>query len=152
MDKNQKRISRCISLQLIYANEISLSENSKDIISHFKNDLGELFNSTITKEQNKFSERLYKVTLENKEYVDSIIKEQLKNWDISRLALLDRLILRMASSEMLYMDEIPPKVSITEGVEIAKLFSTQDSSSFVNGILDAIYNNIYIKDNDKKVK
>ncbi len=58
----------------------------------------------------------------------------------------------MASSEMLYMDEIPPKVSITEGVEIAKLFSTKDSSSFVNGILDAIYNNIYIKDNDKKVK
>jgi len=152
LDKNQKRIARCISLQIIYANEISHSEKTKDIISHFKSDLGELFDSTITKEQNKFSEKLYRVTLANKEYVDSIIKDQLKNWDISRLALLDRLILRMASSEMLYMDEIPPKVSITEGVEIAKLFSTKDSSSFVNGILDAIYNNIYIKDNHKKVK
>ena len=46
---------------------------------------------------------------------------------------------------MLYIDEVPPKVSITEGVEIAKVFSTNDSSSFVNGILDAIFNKIYKK-------
>jgi N utilization substance protein B len=53
---------------------------------------------------------------------------------------MDKMILRMSIAEMLYVDTVPPKVSISEGVEIAKEFSTEDSSSFVNGILDAIYN------------
>ena len=59
---------------------------------------------------------------------------------MKRLALIDKIILRMSISEMLFFDEIPPKVSIAEGVEIAKEFSTKDSSGFVNGILDAVYN------------
>ena len=59
---------------------------------------------------------------------------------------IDKLILRISLSEMLYIAEVPPKVSITEGVEIAKEFSTKDSSNFVNGILDAIYNEVYIND------
>jgi N utilization substance protein B len=50
----------------------------------------------------------------------------------------------MSASEMIFIDEVPPKVSIVEGVEIAKVFSTEDSSNFVNGILDAIYNEVYI--------
>ena len=58
---------------------------------------------------------------------------------------MDKIILRMAISEMLFIDEVPPKVSIAEGVEIAKQFSTEDSSSFVNGILDAIYNDNKVK-------
>ena len=66
--------------------------------------------------------------------MDTIIKNKLNNWDITRLAAIDKAILRMSISEMLFIDEIPPKVSITEGVEIAKEFSTDDSSSFVNGI------------------
>jgi N utilization substance protein B len=53
---------------------------------------------------------------------------------------MDKLILRLSLTEMLLVDEIPPKVSIAEGVEIAKDFSTKDSSSFVNGILDSVYN------------
>jgi len=62
------------------------------------------------------------------------------NWDLHRLAVIDKIILRMCISEMLYMEDIPPKVSMAEGIEIAKQFSTNDSSSFINGILDAIYN------------
>ena len=50
----------------------------------------------------------------------------------------------MSAAEMLFIDDVPPKVSIVEGVEIAKVFSTKDSSNFVNGILDAIYNEVYI--------
>ena len=57
-----------------------------------------------------------------------------------RLAIMDKIILRMCISEMLYMEDIPPKVSMAEGIEIAKKFSTIDSSGFINGILDAIYN------------
>ena len=77
-----------------------------------------------------------------------MIIDKLVNWEIKRLALMDKIILRMSISEMLFLDEIPPKVSISEGVEIAKKYSTVDSSSFVNGILDAIYNEHY-KDNIK---
>ena len=63
---------------------------------------------------------------------------------------MDRLILRMALAEMLFEDEVPPKVSITEGVEIAKQFSTSESSGFINGILDAVYNEL-IKGKEKAV-
>ena len=59
--------------------------------------------------------------------------------------LVDKILLRMGVSEIYYMDDIPPKVSISEMVEIAKVFSTEESSSFVNGILDTIYKNF----NDK---
>ena len=90
---------------------------------------------------------LYLESVKNRDFIDKLIQERLKNWDISRLAIIDRIILRMSASEMFFIDEVPPKVSIAEGVEIAKVFSIKDSSSFVNGILDAIYNEVYIKDN-----
>ena len=79
--------------------------------------------------------------------LDQLIKERSKNWNFSRITLMDKLILRMSLLEMIYISEVPPKVSIAEGVEIAKEFSTQDSSSFINGILDSIYNenNIGVK-------
>ncbi len=86
---------------------------------------------------------MVKVSFDDKKKVDDLIELQLDNWDISRLALIDKIILRMSISEMLFIDDVPPKVSITEGVEIAKEFSTKDSSRFVNGILDAIYNKVY---------
>ena len=69
---------------------------------------------------------------------------------MKRLALIDKIILRMSLSEMLYVESVPPKVSIAEGVEIAKEFSTKDSSRFVNGILDAVYNNV-VKKNIKEI-
>ena len=75
--------------------------------------------------------------------LDELLEVALDNWRMERLALLDRGILRIAAAELICFGEIPPKVSITEGVEIAKVFSTDDSSSFVNGILDAVYNKIY---------
>ena len=74
--------------------------------------------------------------------IDKLIISRSKNWDFDRITLIDKLILRMALSEMVYVDEVPPKVSIAEGVEIAKQFSTEDSSSFINGILDSVYNEI----------
>ena len=77
--------------------------------------------------------------------MDEIIKNRSKNWDFDRITLIDKLILRMALVEMLHMEEVPLKVSIAEGVEIAKQFSTEDSSSFINGILDAVYNEMVKK-------
>ena len=154
MNKEEKRISRCISLQAIYAYEISgnqdiliYKKNGKIkapvFMHHFKHDFSKYYGN-LSSSQLGFSEELYVASIDNKDYIDGIIKERLKNWDISRLAIIDKLILRMSASEMLFIDEVPPKVSIVEGVEIAKVFSTEDSSNFVNGILDAIYNEVYI--------
>ena len=89
------------------------------------------------KEARRFAEKLFFRTLENEPELDEVIIKHIKNWEIQRLALIDRLILKMALCEFLYFDEIPTKVTINEAIEIAKKFSTGKSSRFVNGILDA---------------
>ena len=146
----EKRISRYICVQMIYAYELSSLDNKKNYDSkftkHFHTDLENSYGQ-LSNAQLDYSKMLYSESVKNRDFIDKLIQKRLKNWDISRLAIIDRIILRMSASEMFFIDEVPPKVSIAEGVEIAKVFSTKDSSSFVNGILDAIYNEVYIKDN-----
>tara|TARA_R110002124_G_C8969280_1_gene514863 strand:+ start:248 stop:712 length:465 start_codon:yes stop_codon:yes gene_type:complete len=89
------------------------------------------------KEALRFAEKLFFTTLEHESELDEIIIKHIKNWDIQRLALIDRLILKMSICEFLYFEEIPTKVTINEAIEIAKKFSTGKSGRFVNGILDA---------------
>ncbi|MCI0747872.1 MAG: transcription antitermination factor NusB [Verrucomicrobia subdivision 3 bacterium] len=85
-----------------------------------------------------FAEPLIRGTLEHRDQADELIRQHAQNWDLRRMAAVDRNILRMAIYEMLYREDIPPVVSINEAVDIAKKFSTQDSGKFVNGILDKI--------------
>lgn len=86
----------------------------------------------------KFGTSLFLRTLDHTEEADELIRKHLKNWDFDRVALVDRLVLRVAIVELLTFEDIPPKVSINEGIEIAKKFSTARSGQFVNGILDAV--------------
>jgi len=76
-------------------------------------------------------------TLENMARIDKIISGVAENWDLSRMAALDRSILRLGTAEIFYSD-VPAKVAINEAIEIAKRFSTEDSGRFVNGILDRV--------------
>ncbi len=85
-----------------------------------------------------FAEPLIRGALEHREEADGLIKKHARNWELHRIAAVDRNILRLAIFEMLHRDDIPPVVSINEAVDIAKKFSTQDSGKFVNGILDKI--------------
>ena len=85
--------------------------------------------------------QLFFCVIENKSWADELICACLENWEYSRVAIVDKILLRMGVSEIYYMDDVPPKVSISEMVEIAKIFSTEESSRFVNGILDTIYKN-----------
>jgi transcription antitermination protein NusB len=85
-----------------------------------------------------FAEPLIRGTLEHRNEADELIKKHAQNWDLHRMAAVDRNILRLAIYEMLFRDDIPPVVSINEAVDIAKKFSTQDSGKFVNGILDKV--------------
>ena len=144
MNKEEKRIARCACLKILYANTSS-GNVFKDVFKNFfsltKNDSQEFLN----KSQVDYATKLFDLTVLYKDSLDSLVKSKLVNWRIERLALMDKIILRMSLAEMLYIDDVPPKVSIAEGVEIAKQFSTEDSSSFVNGILDAIYNDNKVK-------
>src|SRR6266702_3833071 len=85
-----------------------------------------------------FADPLIRGTLEYRDEADNVIKKHAKNWDLHRIAAVDRNILRLAIYEMLHRDDIPPVVSINEAVDVAKKFSTQDSGKFVNGILDKV--------------
>ena len=80
----------------------------------------------------KYVTNLFFKSIENKNYLVETISKYLENWEWSRVALLDRLILQMATAELFYIDDVPPKVTIAEAIEIANQFSTSDSSAFVN--------------------
>jgi transcription antitermination protein NusB len=85
-----------------------------------------------------FAEPLIRGTIEHRDECDAMIRKIAVNWDLHRMAAVDRNILRLAIYEMLHRDDIPPVVSINEAVDIAKKFSTDDSGKFVNGILDKV--------------
>ncbi len=74
--------------------------------------------------------------------LDSLIGSASKNWRFERIARVDRSILRLAVFELLYRDDIPPKVSINEAVDVGKKFGSEESGAFINGILDKIYNTL----------
>ncbi len=85
-----------------------------------------------------FAEPLIRGTIEHQADLDAQIKKYARNWEIHRMAVVDRNVLRLAIYEMLYREDIPPVVSINEAVDIAKRFSTEESGKFVNGILDKV--------------
>ena len=85
-----------------------------------------------------FADKLICGVLEHRAEIDGRIQQYARNWDLHRMAVVDRNVLRLAIYEMLHRDDIPPVVSINEAVDIAKKFSTQDSGKFVNGILDRL--------------
>ena len=147
IDPKDKRLARIIAVQAIYAYEIC-PENSEDVISVILDNDDEEWSpleSVPSDNAIAYGKKLYKMVIKIKDELDDLIKARSKNWSINRITLLDRLILRMSLAEMIYEEDVPPKVSIAEGVEIAKYFSTDESGSFVNGILDSVYNDI-IKD------
>jgi N utilization substance protein B len=85
-----------------------------------------------------FADILVKGVLQHRDQLDDFIRKHAKNWDLHRIAVVDRNILRLAIHEMLHREDIPPVVSINEAVDIAKKFTTHDSGKFVNGILDKV--------------
>ena len=89
---------------------------------------------------------------DSKNEFDGVIKEKLENWDLNRVAIIDKVILRLAIAEIYHFEDIPPEVSINEAIELAKKFSTAGSGKFINGILDAIYKNLKQKKRSKKNK
>lgn len=86
----------------------------------------------------RFGERLFLLALDYRDEADALVGHQVKNWEIERIAIVDHVLLRLAITEFLAFDDIPPKVTINEAIEIAKRYSTHKSGQFVNGVLDGV--------------
>ena len=128
----KRRKARELALQALYALELSgnMAGSVQDWIKEQKD---------VDDEITDFASELFRKTVENQSELDNDVAAVSENWEYRRIALIDRLILRMALCELLYFEIIPPKVSINEAIELAKIFSTTKSGSFVNGILDSLY-------------
>jgi N utilization substance protein B len=96
-------------------------------------------------EADEFLKRLVLGVLEHFAQLDRLIEQYSEHWRLDRINMIDRNILRMALFELLYCEEIPPKVTINEAIDLGKRFGSEDSGSFINGILDRIQNEVVRK-------
>jgi len=124
--------AREVALHILYQAEVAKKSLSDSLDSYVEANPQQ-------QEVIDFSRQLVEGVGAHTEHIDGLIKKYVKNWEIERMAVVDRNILRLASYELLFIAEIPPKVSINEAIELAKRFGDIDSPRFVNGVLDKIY-------------
>lgn len=124
--------ARAVALSLLYQIEISKVDFHQALRDYLEN-------YPYNQEAVDFFSLLVEGVVTNISSIDNLIKKHVKNWEISRMAVIDRNILRLGCFELLFLEDIPPKVAINEAIELAKRFGDIDSPRFVNGILDKIY-------------
>jgi len=125
----KRRKAREIVLQALY--EAEFSEKSwEEIVANQIDRRGSVADTT------EHARRLFFATMEHLSELDERIESSLENWDLRRVSLIDKNILRFALAEILYFDDIPSKVIINEAIEIAHRYSSVDAGRFINGLLD----------------
>lgn len=125
--------SRELALQFLYQLDLrgdDLLGEAKDFLRSEERDA----------ETQRFAQRLIEGTFEHWDDIDREIQNVAQNWNIARMAVVDRNVLRLATYELLHCKDIPPKVAINEAIELGKRYSTSNSGAFINGILDKIMN------------
>lgn len=127
--------SRELALQFLYQVDL-LGPDKLDDLTAFLQEQAEGGDAETT----RYARMLVEGTVDAIPELDAEIQYVAQNWQVDRMAVIDRNVLRMAAFEILHCDEIPPKVAINEGIELGKRFSTQNSGAFINGILDKIKN------------
>jgi transcription antitermination protein NusB len=128
-----RRKARECALQMLFAADVAETP-ADDVVRSYWAELGE---SDLDVTAREFATRLASRTLANLELLDERIRSRAEHWRISRMAVVDRNILRLAVYEFLY-EPTPRTVAINEALEIARRFSTYEATQFINGILDAI--------------
>jgi N utilization substance protein B len=129
----RRRKSRESALQVLYQLNITKQEATTALTRFQEHFLSH-------GEADDFLNRLVLGVLEHFPQLDRLIEQYSENWRLDRMTMIDRNILRMALFELLYCEEIPPKVTINEAIDLGKRFGSEDSGSFINGILDRIQN------------
>ncbi|MEL6673171.1 MAG: transcription antitermination factor NusB [Bacteroidota bacterium] len=110
------------------------------LLKDIKTEVGELERKKKLTGDTQLLTTLYFNSMEQADRYDEFIKRKAENWELDRIARIDRILMHMAICEMLNFEEIPVKVTINEYLELAKTYSTPKSSKFINGILDSLYN------------
>jgi len=126
--------AREYALQMLYIIDITHDPLEEVLENFWQNESSQ----EIPQEVKAFAEFLTRGVINNLDKINLEISHYSHNWDIKRMGVIERNILRLASFELLFCNDIPPKVAINEAVELAKRFSGQESAGFVNGILDKI--------------
>ncbi|MCS7054117.1 MAG: transcription antitermination factor NusB [Ignavibacterium sp.] len=130
----KRRLVREKALQVLYAFEM----NNDQIQRH----IDEIFTEIKDENDKEFGSKLVFRVISNKDEFDKLIEGKTNNWEMERIALIDKILLRMGICEFLFFEDIPPKVTINEIIEISKVFSTEGSGKFINGILDSILSDL----------
>lgn len=125
-----RRKSREIAMKLLFEMTVN-KEPFEEIMENFK----ENTDINLADVDFQYIEKIIKGVNENIELIDSKIESNLKNWKLNRLSKIDISILRISIYEILFVDDVPEKVAINEGIELAKKYSGENSPSFINGIL-----------------
>jgi N utilization substance protein B len=129
----RRRKAREVALQLLYQLDL---QGEGDPEPHFD----EFWSRhPVDPDARGFADGLVRGTKHNERKIDDLISQYAENWELDRMAVVDRNILRQGIFELLWMREAPAKVVINEAIEVAKKFSTQESSRFINGILDRVH-------------
>ena len=134
----KRRRSREFALQVLYQLEIT-KQDALRTLAQFQ----EHFSEGV--ERDDFVERLVLGVTEHRKEIDRLIERYSENWRLDRMNTIDRNILRMAAFELLYCEDIPPKVTLNEAIDLGKRYGTDESGSFINGILDRIQNEVIRK-------
>jgi N utilization substance protein B len=127
----RRRKSRELALQVLYAREL----NGYPVAEVVADRLAGLEDAEVLEYVTRLCERV----AGRQEELDEQIARRAANWDLNRIALIDKLILRMGLCELLWFPDVPGKVCINESIELAKKYSSSDAKRFVNGILDAVW-------------
>lgn len=125
----KRTLARELALQLAYQLDLRGPEVLEEVDEYLASRSGD-------PEVRSFASSLVRGTWEQKALIDAKIEEVARNWQLHRMAVIDRNILRLATFELLFLDDVPPLVTINEAIEMAKKYSTKNSGPFVNGILD----------------
>ena len=128
----KRTLARESALKILYAIDIT-KESPDKCINNFW-----LSQDKIEIEVKDFADNLVLGVCRNIEKIDKLISEHATNWELGRMAVIDRNILRFGTYELIFVEDIPPKVAINEAIDIAKKYGDKDSGKFVNGILDKI--------------
>src|ERR1700730_18190394 len=134
----KRRVAREIALQSLYQiemNHVSPMEAITSVIDEAENDNESELEVADEKLSPDYIFELVEGTFTNKKEIDIMLEEYLKGWQMDRLSRIDREVLRLAVYEMVYRDDVPPKVVVNEAIELSKHFGTEESGKFVNGVL-----------------
>ena len=139
-----RRQSRELALCTLYAYEAGNGDSLEDMLEYIVEIEPDQFGANVGASVKEYAAELLNVTVSNLESIDSMIAQKAVNWELRRMAAVDRNMMRIAAAELAYFKELVPyKVVIDEAVEIAKIYGTDDSGKFVNGILDSIRKDLY---------